>query len=152
MGDALKIFDIYSYSFNFLHKGQISYKTKVGGCVSLLTFFIFIISFVYFAQNFLYRLNPRIFIKSKIADDSFIQDIYDVKLLLGFSIDNLDARDIFDETYFKTNAYFLQTLKDNNNNTFQIRKDIKLQNCSNVKGDSPISKIYFLLFLNNFVK
>jgi len=145
MVSILKIFDIYSYKFNFLYKGQLSYKTNAGGCISLITFLVFLFAFGYFAQSFISRLNPTIFMKSLLSDESFNTKIDDVKMLLGFSIDGLDPSDILNNTYFNSRAYIKKQISDDsddseNPNTITFKKEIQLKNCSDVRGDSRISK------------
>jgi len=104
MKNIFKTIDIYSYKFSLLHNGHHTYKTKIGGFVSLLTFIMFIISFYYFAQNFILRLNPSVFLKQKIADESFISKIQDINMILGFSVDGVKPKEILDNTYFTTNV------------------------------------------------
>jgi len=115
MVNILQSLDIFGYRFNFLYKGEIAYKTSFGGLISLISIFTFFFSFFYFGQDFIYRLNPRIFLKQKLADNSYISKIKDLDLVLGFSIDDLDPDDILNNKYFITRAFYSKKSLFNSN-------------------------------------
>jgi len=141
MSNLLKYIDIYSYRYNLLYKGDLSFKTSIGGFISLITILIFISSMSYFARNFLQRLNPRIFMRNSLASYDYFSKIQDVNLLLGFSVDGVDAKDILNNTFFTTTVFFHQKTTDSGTINSKNIKEIDLKNCSLVKGNSTLSMI-----------
>ena len=60
MSDTFKIIDIYGTPFSFTIFGGPLYKTNCGGLITTLTLISFVISFLYFGQDFYLRRKPKL--------------------------------------------------------------------------------------------
>jgi len=127
----LKAFDIYGYRFNIQYKGEISYKTIIGGVTTIISIIVMLLSLITFGQNFIKKLNPRIFPKQIKLKKEYTSHLNNTNTIFGFRIEGLAAEDILNNKYFTTEAYL--TLKnEKDKNAHPYRRNISLMNCTEV--------------------
>ena len=66
----LKTIDFYGSSYNFTLFKQPLYKTSTGGFFTILTIISFVLSFIFFSQDFYLRINPH-YINQQILKESY---------------------------------------------------------------------------------
>src|SRR5689334_21071953 len=70
MNTLLTAIDIFGHKAEFNIQGSISFKTKFGGVISLISCFCMIIFMIFFGDDFYHRKNPKI-IESTIFNTEY---------------------------------------------------------------------------------
>ena len=59
MKDLIKKFDFQGFKANFTFDQKNNHSSVIGGIITILIIFVFIVIFILFGHDFYYKLNPR---------------------------------------------------------------------------------------------
>ena len=89
-----RLLDIYGLPYNFTLFNQPVFKTNVGGIMSIFSIICFILSFVYFGQNFYNYKNPH-YINQKMTQRTYPKyPITNNDLVIAVRLENTDGTPI----------------------------------------------------------
>ena len=150
--------DIYGKPYTFTLFNEPVFKTNFGGIMSILSIICFILSFLYFGQNFYLFKNPH-YINQKMTQKTYPRyPITNNDLLIAVRIEDTNNLPIDYSNLFNIEfLYFNQTNSDNGNNSIQNKtlgfRDCKLFNFTDMRlyTKKNLSDRYLCLDLSNLV-
>ena len=102
---GLEAIDIYGKPYNFTIFKKDVFKTTIGGVFSILTFLCFLLSFIFFGEDFYKRQNPK-YINQKISLEKYpIYNVSNQVLAAAFIIEDYNGN------YFDHKRYFNMSIQ-----------------------------------------
>ena len=98
--DLLLRVDYMGKDFKFLINGDDSFKTILGGLISLLTILANIVCFWYFGQDLYYRESPAYLVKKENLDHYSSQLLNNSNFFFAVAIQDVNNIPIDDRSYF----------------------------------------------------
>jgi len=122
MKKILESIDIFPYTFGLTFNKQRSYKTEVGGLLSIFYNFFVIFCAGLFSYDLRQKMHPKLTEEFFYIKENILTNLTEDNFLLGFIFKNHDSDTLLKNKYFQTNFYYVSE-----NNT-KIKLDLK--NCS----------------------
>lgn len=141
----LENIDLLGSTFTFKLNSKDTHKTKVGGCLTILLFLIWIFLFVLFGQNYFYKTNPNGFmelIPNSETDGKLKLDNY--HFLMSFTIQNDKGKVIPFDEYFHA-MFFVTRTTFIGGEYIKKRTKLKTISCADIDIRENIDKKSFNL-------
>lgn len=136
----LRNFDFLTHPPNLKVNSMDSYKTVIGGVLTLAIFCLVILSAIYFGAELVLRMEPQSIITAKQFDSIQFQ-IAPSEYFMFIGIENSEYKYYLDKSTISIRAYVLEINIDDTGNTQSKSIDVNIDQCSNFYNSSEASAI-----------
>lgn len=134
----LKSLDFLGNTVNFKVQSEDTYKTKVGGLLTILIFLSWIFLFIFFGQNFFNKTNPTGYSQLiPINENDKKLNLTEFNFLLGYRINDVSGNKIPMEEYFHP-LFIVRKTKIVNGKFINERRRIPVVPCNEVRLNKEI--------------